>query len=88
MSPSRWEMGFVRGGEEAMAELERSAWDVIVTDMRMPGIDGATLLRHVQVRHPRVVRIVLSGPDGVRRFVRQRKRSVGPPDPLGEGELT
>ena len=57
----RWDMVFVAGGEEAIAELERSRIDVIVCDMRMPRIDGATLLRHVQDRHPRVVRIVLSG---------------------------
>jgi HD-like signal output (HDOD) protein len=58
---TQWEMVFVGGGAEALAELERAPCDVIVSDMRMPGMDGATLLREVQARHPGVVRIVLSG---------------------------
>ncbi len=56
-----WEMSFAPGGEAALAELQRAPFDVIVTDMVMPGIDGATLLRRVQAQHPGVVRIVLSG---------------------------
>ena len=35
--------------------------DAIGADMRMPGMDGAQLLTEVMRRHPRVVRIVLSG---------------------------
>jgi HD-like signal output (HDOD) protein len=58
---SRWDMTFVDNGEQAVAELDRAPFDVIVADMRMPGMDGAGLLRHVQDRHPGVVRIVLSG---------------------------
>jgi len=56
-----WHMSFANGGEEALALLETGVFDVIVTDMRMPGMDGARLLEHVQERHPSVVRIVLSG---------------------------
>ena len=36
-------------------------FDVVVTDMKMPGMNGAELLTQVQERHPRTVRIVLSG---------------------------
>ena len=56
-----WEMVFAGGGEAALAELEAAPFDVVVSDMRMPGMDGATLLKHVQERFPNVVRIVLSG---------------------------
>jgi HD-like signal output (HDOD) protein len=56
-----WEMAFAPGGEAALAMLEASPFDVIVSDMRMPGIDGAALLRRVRELHPQVVRIVLSG---------------------------
>jgi HD-like signal output (HDOD) protein len=56
-----WDMVFVTSGEAALAELARAPFDVIVSDMRMPGMDGATLLRHVKADHPGVVRIVLSG---------------------------
>jgi HD-like signal output (HDOD) protein/CheY-like chemotaxis protein len=56
-----WEMAFAPGGEAALALMEASPFDVIVTDMRMPGMDGAKLLAHVRELHPQVVRIVLSG---------------------------
>ena len=56
-----WEMAFASGGEAALALLEASSFDVIVSDMRMPGIDGATLLSCVRERYPQMVRIVLSG---------------------------
>jgi len=41
--------------------LKSQACDVIVTDMRMPGMDGAELLRRVQQRYPHIIRIILSG---------------------------
>ena len=56
-----WEMSFAPGGEEALGILSGAPYDVIVTDMRMPGMDGATLLAEVMSCHPEVVRIVLSG---------------------------
>jgi putative nucleotidyltransferase with HDIG domain len=56
-----WEMLFALGGEAALAELERGSVDVIVSDMRMPGIDGVTLLRRVKELYPATARIVLSG---------------------------
>jgi len=57
----RWEMIFAGGGDAALAEMAREPVDVVVSDMRMPGMDGAALLRVIQQRHPGVVRIVLSG---------------------------
>ncbi|MBI6546351.1 MAG: HDOD domain-containing protein [Cyanobacteria bacterium NC_groundwater_1444_Ag_S-0.65um_54_12] len=56
-----WEMVFALGGAEALVQLERSAFDVVVTDMRMPGVDGAAVLTYVQTKYPETVRIVLSG---------------------------
>jgi len=56
-----WEMSFAGSGQEALELLASQAFDVIVTDMRMPGMDGAELLRRVMESHPKVARIVLSG---------------------------
>ncbi len=56
-----WNMMFVTGGEEALRVLEGAPFDVVVSDMRMPGIDGAQLLNEVQRRYPHIVRIILSG---------------------------
>jgi HD-like signal output (HDOD) protein len=57
----QWEMSFVESGEAALELLSRTPIDVIVTDLRMPRMDGATLLQHVHQRYPHIVRIVLSG---------------------------
>lgn len=57
----QWETEFVASAAEALAVLERRPSDVLVTDMRMPGMDGAELLAEVRRRHPSVVRVVLSG---------------------------
>jgi putative nucleotidyltransferase with HDIG domain len=56
-----WDMRFVGGGREALAVMAKEPVDVIVSDMRMPEMDGATLLRKAQELHPDTVRIVLSG---------------------------
>jgi len=58
---NKWHMLFVQSGPAALDVLAREPIDVIVSDMRMPEMDGATLLKKVQELHPRVVRIVLSG---------------------------
>ena len=55
-----WRMSFAESGQEALAILANESFDVIVVDMRMPGMDGAQLLSEVRKRH-QIVRIVLSG---------------------------
>jgi HD-like signal output (HDOD) protein len=57
----KWSMVFAQGGEAALRELEARPFDVLVTDMRMPHINGATLLKRASEMHPEMVRIVLSG---------------------------
>ena len=56
-----WDMAFVGGGVEALERLAQAPFDVVVSDMRMPGMDGAQLLSEVRSRYPEVVRIGLSG---------------------------
>jgi putative nucleotidyltransferase with HDIG domain len=58
---NEWEMAFAAGGEAALSMLEASPFDVIVSDMRMPGMDGAALLQVVREKYPSVLRIILSG---------------------------
>jgi HD-like signal output (HDOD) protein/CheY-like chemotaxis protein len=56
-----WEMTFALSGDEALRMLAARPYDVIVSDMRMPGMDGSQLLDLVRMAHPEVIRIVLSG---------------------------
>ncbi|HAV63811.1 MAG TPA: two-component system response regulator, partial [Verrucomicrobiales bacterium] len=61
---SEWEMEFVDTGEKALALLDEKPFDVVVSDMLMPGMDGAKLLGEVAQRHPATARIILSGHAG------------------------
>ncbi len=56
-----WDMHFVTSGSAALEFMPRQPVEVIVTDMMMPGMDGAQLLTEVARRHPQVVRMVLAG---------------------------
>jgi len=56
-----WEMEFVESGTRALERMAATPFDVVVTDMQMPGMNGAELLTEVMRRHPSTVRIVLSG---------------------------
>ena len=56
-----WDMLFAENGPAALEIMAANPVDVIVTDMRMPGMDGAELLDKVQEAHPGVVRLMLSG---------------------------
>ena len=56
-----WDMNFSGSGEEALVRLGAEPFDVVVSDMRMPGMDGAQLLSRVRAEYPHMVRVVLSG---------------------------
>jgi HD-like signal output (HDOD) protein len=55
------ESDFVNGGAAALEKLAKDPFDIVIADIRMPGMDGAALLDAVQRKHPHVIRIVLSG---------------------------
>ncbi|MFN8021723.1 MAG: HDOD domain-containing protein [Acidimicrobiales bacterium] len=56
-----WDMWFADGADAGLVLLAEHQFDVVVTDMRMPGTDGAELLACVRRLQPSAVRIVLSG---------------------------
>jgi putative nucleotidyltransferase with HDIG domain len=56
-----WSMEFVSSGVAALESLAKAPADVIVSDMRMPGMDGSQLLAAVKKLYPQTVRLVLSG---------------------------
>ena len=56
-----WEMRFADGPLPALEALEQEPFDAIITDMRMPVMDGAELLERVKELHGDMVRIILSG---------------------------
>jgi HD-like signal output (HDOD) protein len=71
---SEWEVQLAGSGAEALETMAQAPFDVVITDMRMPGMDGAQLLDLVKAKFPRTVRIILSGQSDRETIL----RSVGP----------
>jgi putative nucleotidyltransferase with HDIG domain len=69
-----WDMHFANGGAEALEQFAIEPFDIVVSDMRMPGIDGAQLLSRVAADYPNTVRLVLSGQSEHERIF----RAIGP----------
>ena len=56
----QWDMAFAPGGEAVLMLLDATPFDVVVSDIAMPGMDGAALMKIVCERYPANVRIVLA----------------------------
>src|SRR5690606_17754150 len=56
-----WQMHFAGGGAEALKILDQQRINLLVTDLQMPGMDGANLLAESRRRHPETARVVMSG---------------------------
>jgi DNA-binding NtrC family response regulator len=63
-------------GEAALARLDDFAFDMIVTDLRLPGIDGATVVERAVERYPDIVAIVVTGYGTVKDAVEAIKRGA------------
>jgi HD-like signal output (HDOD) protein len=57
----QWDMAFVESGGKALDQMATNPYDVIVSDMRMPVMNGAQLFDELSKRYPKTVRIILSG---------------------------
>ena len=55
------EFSFTESGKEALKMMAEKPYDIIVSDMRMPGMDGIELLTMVRELYPDTIRIMLSG---------------------------
>jgi len=71
-----WDMEFANSGQEALDFMEIQPFDVVVSDMRMPEMDGAELLSQVKEQYPATVRFILSGFSDKEMIL----RTVGPAD--------
>ncbi len=58
---SRYEIVFALGGAAGIEECRRATFDVVITDMRMPDIDGASVLLAVRDQDPTTFRMILTG---------------------------
>jgi len=56
----QWDMDFALSGEKALALMEQRPFDMLVSDMQMPGVSGAELLASTLNLHPQTIRFALS----------------------------
>ncbi len=54
-------VGCVDSGETVVALVGQTGPDVVLLDVRMPGMDGLTVLEHLQTRYPSIAVVMLSG---------------------------
>lgn len=54
-------LAFADGGQKALDEVKSKNFDIVVSDMRMPGMDGAEFLTEVKKISPQTIRIMLTG---------------------------
>ncbi len=58
---SDWECDFASSGPRALEKLRSGHFDAVITDMLMPGMDGAQLLELISQEMPDVLRFILTG---------------------------
>src|SRR5437773_3830616 len=63
-------------GETALARLADFAFDVIVTDLRLPGVDGSAVVEAAVARYPDIIAIVVTGYGTVKDAVEAIKRGA------------
>src|SRR6266567_2333513 len=63
-------------GETAIARLAEFAFDVIITDLRLPGIDGSAVIEAAVARYPHIIAIVVTGYGTVKDAVEAIKRGA------------
>ena len=57
-----WNATFVTSAQAALNLLSNRWFDVVFTELRLPGMDGAELLEHVKLHHPSIIRVLLAEP--------------------------
>jgi DNA-binding NtrC family response regulator len=63
----------VTRGEDAVAKIEAEAFDLIVLDLSMPGIDGLETLKRIKAKQPDAEIIILSGKGSIRTSIEAMK---------------
>ena len=71
-----FEVAEAASGEKALEYLDQFAFDVLVTDLRLPGIDGTKVIEAARERYPGIITIVITGYATVKDAVAIMKRGA------------
>ena len=76
LSERGFEVAEADTGEKALEYLEQFAFDILITDLRLPGIDGTQVIQAARERYPGIVAIVITGYGTVKDAVEAIKRGA------------
>jgi DNA-binding NtrC family response regulator len=76
LSERGYEVAEAESGEQAVELLDKFAFDVVVTDLKLPGIDGTRVIELASERYPGIVTIVITGYGTTRDAVAAMKRGA------------
>ncbi|MEW6546043.1 MAG: sigma-54 dependent transcriptional regulator [Bacillota bacterium] len=71
-----WQVTIAPGGAEALEELRRSSFDLVITDLVMPGVDGMQVLEAARAEDPDAFVIVITGYSTVESAVEAMKKGA------------
>lgn len=78
----RWEIRYATSARQALELMERSEFDAVVSDQRMPLMDGVQLLDTARDRYPHLSRLLITSPtdnDGGMRFLQVSHQTLSKP---------
>ncbi|GJL67264.1 MAG: signal transduction protein [Nitrospirales bacterium] len=58
---NEWDMEFSENAKHALERLAQTPYDIIISDVKMPGMDGVQLLTEVRTQYPHMTRLLLTG---------------------------
>ena len=71
-----FEVAEADSGEKALELLDQFAFDIVITDLRLPGVDGTQVIEAARERYPGIVAIVITGYGTVKDAVDAIKRGA------------
>lgn len=71
----KWKSRFASNGHDALEMVCKSEFDIIITDMKMPDMDGSELLRKIDEIQPDTIRIMLSGHSDMQALLKSVKHA-------------
>jgi len=76
LSERGFEVSEAENGEKAVQLLDQFAFDIVITDLRMPGVDGGQVIEAARERYPGIIAIVITGYGTVKDAVDAIKRGA------------
>ena len=71
-----YEVQAASNGEEALERVKSVPFDILVTDMKLPGIDGTTVLQEALALYPELIGIIITGYGTVESAVQAMKKGA------------